>query len=292
MTQCQQQLAAGYKIRMTCVDIQRRPSVDLARRKERRKLLARIQAKEFDAILLSPPCSTFSRAPWANFKGPRPVRSAAKPRGLDQLTAAERGRCILGNIFADLTWEVVELAIAVNVSFLLFLLLEQPEDLGRLATGPYKGQRPASMWQWPAMSKVAKLPKVATLALHQRSFGTSCPKPTRLLLLGVRHCPDFCHVGPPTYDDEGSYMGPLPRLQGQPSMRERELPQGALKPQGQSSGRYACVSGLRLCYWILVQQLLRLLAMGKTLTRRWRIAKIAIQFVSQKVIGYKGEKAP
>ena len=182
------------------MDIQRRPSVDLAKTKERQKLLARIRAQEFHAILLSPLCSTFSRAPWANFKGPRPVRSAAKPRGLDKLTAAERDRCILGNIFADFTWEVVELAIEVHV---FFLLLEQQEDLGVLARGPYTGQRPASMWQWPAMARVAKLPRVKTLALHQSSFGTDYPKPTRLLLLGARHLPKFCYVGSPTYDDNG-----------------------------------------------------------------------------------------
>ena len=102
MTQCLHQQARGYEVRITCEDIQRRPSIDPANTVERQKLLTRIRAQEFDAILLSPPCSTFSRAPWANFKGPRPVRSAAKPRGLDKLTAAERDRCILGNIFADL----------------------------------------------------------------------------------------------------------------------------------------------------------------------------------------------
>ena len=64
---------------------------------------------------------------------------------------------------------MVELAIEMRLSF---LLVEQPEDLGVLARGPYKGQRPASMWQWPAMDKVAKLPRVTTLALHQSSFGT------------------------------------------------------------------------------------------------------------------------
>ena len=48
MTDCLQQLANGYKIRMTCVDIQRKPSVDLANSKEREKLLARIRAKEFN----------------------------------------------------------------------------------------------------------------------------------------------------------------------------------------------------------------------------------------------------
>ena len=61
------------------------------------------------------------------------MRSAAKPRGLDKLAAAEHDRCTLGNIFVDFIWEVVELAIEVNISF---LLLEQPEDLGTLATGP------------------------------------------------------------------------------------------------------------------------------------------------------------
>ena len=142
MTDCLHQLASGYEIRMTCVDIQRRPSVDLANSKEREKLLPRIRTKEFHAILLSPACSTFSRAPWSNFKGPRPVRSYEKPRGLDKLRASERDRCIIGNIFADFTWEVIEIAIDVEISF---LLLEQPEDLGRQAKGPYMGKRPASM---------------------------------------------------------------------------------------------------------------------------------------------------
>ena len=218
MTECLHQQAWGCQLRMTCVDVQRRPKIDLARTQERHKLLARIRAQEFDAILLSPPCSTFSRAPWANFKGPRPVRSAATPRGLDKLTAAERDRCILGNLFADFTWEVVELALAAKVSF---LLLEQPEDLGVLAKGPYKGQQPASMWQWPAMKRVLQLPGVSTLALHQSSFGTSYPKPTRLLLFGPRSFPSFCYLGPPRYDETGYYVGPLPRLHNQPTMRDR-----------------------------------------------------------------------
>ena len=234
MTDCLQQLASGYKVHMTCVDIQRRPSVDLAKTRERCKLLARILSKEFDAILLSPPCSTFSRAPCVNFKGPRPVRSYAKQRGLDKLTASERDRCILGNIFADFTWEVIELAIDVNVSF---PLLEQPEDVGRLATGPYKGQRPASMWQWPAMSKVTRMPRVTTLALHQTSFGTSHPKPTRLLLLGNRGLPDFC------YDEDGCYTGPLPRLQGGASMRDR-AGTGPCKTTGTEQWP------IRMCQWI------------------------------------------
>ena len=76
-------------------------------RQQRDKLLKAIRAGAYDAFLLSPPCSAFSIAPWANFRGPRPVRSYAKPQGFDTLTGAERRRCILGNIFADFTWEEI-----------------------------------------------------------------------------------------------------------------------------------------------------------------------------------------
>ena len=60
-------------------------------------------------MLLSPPCSSFSRATWANFRGPRPVRSYECPRGLQTLTPAERDRAITGNIFADFSYEVAAL---------------------------------------------------------------------------------------------------------------------------------------------------------------------------------------
>ena len=72
----------------------------------------------------------------------RPVRSYEKLRGLDKLTASERDRCTLGNIFADFTWEVIEIAIDVEISF---LLLEQLEDLGR---GPYR-----DLLAWPSIAR-------------------------------------------------------------------------------------------------------------------------------------------
>ena len=283
MTQCLQQQALGYQLRITCVDIQCRPSVNLANTVERQNLLARIRAQEFDAILLSPPCSTFSRAPWANFKGPQSVRSATKPRGLDKLTAAERHRCILGNIFADFTWEVVELAIEVHISF---LLLEQPEDLGVLARGPYKGQRPASMWQWPAMAKLATPPNVTTLALHQSSFGTDYPKPTRLLLLGAHHLPDFCYVGPPTYDKDGSYTGPLPRLQHRSSMRNRAT-NGPFKTAGTEQWP------VRMCQWIAAMLIQACSAAAEKLKFRQSscgVTRRATQPANRRDTGYKVER--
>ena len=150
-------------------------------------------------MLLSPPCSSFSRAAWANFRGPRPVRSYDHPRGLETLTPAERDRAILGNIFADFSFEVATLVADGAASF---LALEQIEDLGALASGPHEGLRPASMWQW--------------------RFGTPYAKPTRLLLRMPLEMPDCDHEGPPCYDAQGVYTGPLPSAQGYSGMLHRQ----------------------------------------------------------------------
>ena len=93
------------------------------------------------------------------------------------------------------------------------------------------------MWQWPSMEKIAKLPQVTTLALHQASFGT------RLLLLGVRYLPDFCYVGPPCFDATTAYSGPLPQLPGMPSMRDRAT-SGPFKTTGTEQWP------IRMCQWI------------------------------------------
>ena len=148
MATCLQQLAAAWTLdlRTECMDIKRNAKLDLSLPKVRNSYLDRIRAKEFDAILLSPPCASFSRATWANFRGPRPVRSYELPRGLEKLTPVERDRAILGNIFADFSFEIATL---VAEGAATFLAMEQPEDLGALPTGPHEGLRPASMWQWP-----------------------------------------------------------------------------------------------------------------------------------------------
>ena len=57
---------------------------------------------------------------------------------------------------------------------------------------------------------------VRTLALHQASFGVPYPKPT-LLVIATGELPRFCYEGPPTYDPDGYYTGPLPLLEAQDS---------------------------------------------------------------------------
>ena len=96
--------AKGKIVTVERVDVQVGNKMDLSYAKIRQKYLDAIKSGVYQAILISPPCSTFSRACkacWRNFKGPRPVRSFKFPRGLRILTAVERRKCNLGNTFAD-----------------------------------------------------------------------------------------------------------------------------------------------------------------------------------------------
>ena len=151
-------------------------------------------------------------------------------------------RCILGNIFADFTWEVLTLASAMQLSF---VLLEQPEDLGAMAYGPHAGERPASMWQWPAFAEITAKPDWKTFAFHQGNFGAGYPKPTRLLVF-AKECfklPSFCYEGRPSFDDKGFYLGPLPMAKGMGSIRNRQS-KGPFKTSGTE------MWPAKMCQWI------------------------------------------
>ena len=132
-------------------------------------------------------------------RGPRPVRSYAKPRGLERLTAKERDRAIVGNIFPDFSFEVARLALQSAT----FFVLEQPEDLGAMPAGPRKGQRPATMWQWPQHAELVKQ-GLRTVCFHQSQFGAGYHKPTRLLLKTGLGLPDFVHEGLLLFDKFGA----------------------------------------------------------------------------------------
>ena len=236
MATCLQQLAGAWTLNLKteCVDMKRSAKHDLSLAKVRQRYLDRIAAKEFDAVLLSPPCASFSRAPWANFRGPRPVRSYDCPRGLQTLTPADRA--ILGNIFADFSYEVATL---VADGAAAFLAMEQPEDLGALASGPHEGLRPASMWQWPQLADLLSK-GLRTVAFHQAS---PYAKPTRLLLHTSLPMPDCVYEDLPRYDSKGCCTGPLPSAKGHGAMFQRQA-KGAFKTSGSEQWP------AKLCQWL------------------------------------------
>ena len=188
------------------VDIQVRPFLDLTQKEVQQKLLNKISSGRYFTVLFSPPCSTFSRVVWANRRGPRPVRSFVKPRGLIRLSWAERKRATWGNTMSDFTYQAFQLQVDQGG----MALFENPEELGAIKSGEHRGVRPASMWQWDTFQTLLQQQSVETIAFYQQDFGTEYLKPTRLLLANFQHHhPSFCK-GEPAFDDQGFYMGPLP----------------------------------------------------------------------------------
>eukprot|EP00435_Cladocopium_sp_Y103_P040883 s974_g11.t1 len=95
------------------------------------------------------------------------------------------------------------------------VIFENPEDLGAVQQGPYLGQRPASMWQWPEFSELIESGDFDTCAFYQQDFGTEYLKPTRLLLKNVSSDLEAFVFGKPCFDDQGFYVGPLQRRSSQ-----------------------------------------------------------------------------
>ena len=188
--------------------------------------------------------STLSFCPLHALPSREPVGPTTKARVLSGAAIAreaERRRCILGNIFADFTWEVLTLASATQLNF---VLLEQPEDLDAMAYGPHAGERPASMWQWPAFADITAKSDWKTFAFHQGNLGAGYPKPTRLLILarGGFQLPPFCYLGPPSFDDKGFYVAPLPMAKGMGSIRGRQS-HGPFKTSGTEMWPARCANG-------------------------------------------------
>ena len=212
----------GITIEVVELDIQRNRKDDFSLPGVQKRWLQRISAGEFFAVIVTPPCSTFSRAVWANDQGPFPVRSAVHPRGFPWNCHGRQVKAELGNILADFSFEAMrrQAAFPGRVG-----IMEQPEDLGRTARPRIPGHRPASMWQflqfWAALQEGLK-----TVALAQLDFGSLSVKPTRLLLHLSQEPHPAMHGGPPVFSEDAMYLGPLPRRTGEPLIGRKD---GAFK---------------------------------------------------------------
>ena len=110
------------------VDIQNSPSWDLSKGSVRQALLERIRAMEFDVVLVTPPCSTWSRVRGANCRGPPMIRSRQYVWGFPWLSARHLKDAELGNVLIVFMLEVLEALESCPKAVLLFA--EHPEDLG------------------------------------------------------------------------------------------------------------------------------------------------------------------
>ena len=121
--------------------------------------LSEIANGEFDMVILSPPCGTWSRLNWANDDGPAPCRDRFEPWGFTSNqgkrfkrnvdTAGQRRRAEDGNTFVHFSIRaIVSARQARERGQRVRCLLEHPEDLGRVGPGSKHQGVPASIWQF------------------------------------------------------------------------------------------------------------------------------------------------
>ena len=169
-------------------------------------LEARIADGEFDFIILSPPCGSWSRCNYSSKPGARPCRSKEFPWGFLNSGPHQKARAEQGNEFIHFCIRAVEATLTARKrhGHTCRVLWEHPEDLGTTPKGT-----PASIWQLSEIRRfVCDEHGFYTVVGHQCPFGVDYAKPTRLLsdIPGIRR---FGVEGWPTFRHNGSYAGPL-----------------------------------------------------------------------------------
>ena len=198
-----QKICASQQLVLTMheFDLVRGPDQDLTSTVLWDNLFKMIQIGVFDVLILSPPCSTFSRARhrYSGTFGPRPLRSHAHLLGFPWLRDADNRRVEQANFFVRQSFKAARLQQQQG----LYFILEHPEDLGRVSSG----ERPASIWAFDEILEMCAGGDIACWGVHQCFFGAATSKPTRLL----SNLPAALRFGVslPVFDDDGRYLGPL-----------------------------------------------------------------------------------
>ena len=160
-----------------------------------------LKAGDWDVLIASPPCNTFSRAR-GNSDGPAPLRSSDRQYGFPWLEGNAASRIREANQLVDRT--VAAIICGRESSSKTQFLLEHPEHLGRSKSG----YNPASIWKWPSVE--ALLAKgVWQGALFQCSFGANYAAPTRIMTSLSATAKLKAAAGPINLTETDEYAGPL-----------------------------------------------------------------------------------
>ena len=205
----------GLRCKVHEVDIQNSPDWDLTKGAVQQALLDRIKKGEFDVVLVTPPCSTWSRVRGANCRGPPAIRSKDYPWGFPWLSSRHQKDAELGNILIVFMLEVLETlgdhpVAASGRAIIVFG--EHPEDLGvirREEDGMI--MEPASIWQLHRMRALlferAAL-NLFTVVFNQCCWGAPYRKPTRLIT-NLQALQQWGACQWPVFDAYRNYVGPI-----------------------------------------------------------------------------------
>ena len=206
-----EELAKEANLRVTVVevDIELGEEHDLSKDEVKQMWLSRIASGEFDAVVVTPPCSTYSRVRMANMRGPPPLRSKDFPYGFPWLRNHLKKQAELGTCLVDFTMEVFRVVVeAEEQGKSVLAFSEHPEDLGavcREEDGLW--MQPASMWQRPEWTQILRRANMFTVVYNQCCWGATYRKPTR----SVTNLQELRSWGPnewPIFDEHGMYLGP------------------------------------------------------------------------------------
>ena len=200
------------------IDIQNSPDWDLADRSLQQKLLTELTKGLYRVVLITPPCSTWSRVRGANCRGPPPIRSREHPWGFPWLSKRHQKDADLGNVLIRFMLDVLrtlEQHPRSSDGDLVHIFAEHPEDLGAIWREE-DGMKmvPASIWQLPELQQFVRVGNplgLFTVVFNQCCWSAPYRKPTRLL----SNLPALQQWGPctwATFDGEGRYSGPAVAL--------------------------------------------------------------------------------
>lgn len=193
----------GFDLHVREVDIERSNEDDLLQQGLWEELWAAIDQGEWDVVLLTPPCNTFSRARCnRNSPGPGQLRNFQHPWGFPWLTGDNWQLLQDHNFLILQCFKTIDKCYAVGADF----LFEHPEDLGLTESG----ETPASVWQLEQMQALVTMRGATTFAVYQCQFGAQSPKPTRFMT-SLQKAKSLPAQGLPTFDSKRHYLGPLPR---------------------------------------------------------------------------------
>ena len=175
--------AAGMLVTVLSYDLVYGPERDLLDPANIKFLLEVIAQGLVLAVLLGPPCETWSIARFVELilgrPGPPPLRSGAEPWGLPGVSDRQRGQIQVGS---KLLQTGLELMLAVYSQGGIFLL-EHPAPLSK-----HVDVDAPSIWALPEVIAIEGMVGVARVDMQQGRFGAKSPTPTSWL---VGHAPSF-----------------------------------------------------------------------------------------------------
>ena len=222
--------ANNFDLHVREIDIERQASDNLLEAALWDTIFAELDSGNWDVILMSPPCNTFSRARfnWKDCPGPRPFRNLEWPRGFQWLAGANLQLVRDHNYWVAQTIAAARKIAANGMAF----LIEHPEDLGAC-----HGESPASIWQLDDMHQLQTDTNATTWAVFQCYFAAPSPKPTRFIS-NLESCNELPFATWPKFDAMRQYLGPLPQSCGHNSHAKRllgQLPNGKWATAGSAS---------------------------------------------------------